>query len=242
MEETQLRAVPQEVPAKRRGRPRKVQAESKIDVVESGLNETKKRGRGRPRKVEAIDNNLIEDNKEDNNKISNTNTATPLNLFELGDEDVKATKQLDNTTTYSDMILPGLDDDELMYQETMSQNDEIGLESVIAPSEPSLPDVTNTFDSAVETNQDVLKTTKQNVNTTPNYEPQATKTIQNTEKYNMGDTNLGGLLSRDKKVVAFVGTSKNGTSFLVNNLAEMLSEKGIKTAILDLTQNKNTKL
>ena len=39
--------------------------------------------------------------------------------------------------------------------------------------------------------------------------------------------------------MAFVGTSKNGTSFLVNSMAEILSKKGIKTAILDLTQNKN---
>ena len=42
------------------------------------------------------------------------------------------------------------------------------------------------------------------------------------------------------KLVAFVGTSKNGTSFLVNSMAEILSKKGIKTAILDLTQNKNS--
>ena len=42
------------------------------------------------------------------------------------------------------------------------------------------------------------------------------------------------------KIVAFVGTSKNGTSFIVNNLAELLSQKGIKTAILDLTKNKNS--
>lgn len=32
---------------------------------------------------------------------------------------------------------------------------------------------------------------------------------------------------------------KNGTSFLVNNTAEIISQKGINTAILDLTQNKN---
>ena len=51
--------------------------------------------------------------------------------------------------------------------------------------------------------------------------------------------NLGNLLTSDKKIVAFVGTSKNGTSFLVNNLAAMLSAKGINTAILDLTKNKN---
>lgn len=37
-----------------------------------------------------------------------------------------------------------------------------------------------------------------------------------------------------------MGTSKNGTSFLVNNLAALLSSKGINTAILDLTKNKNS--
>ena len=51
--------------------------------------------------------------------------------------------------------------------------------------------------------------------------------------------NLSSLLTKDKKIVAFVGTSKNGTSFIVNNIAQLLSEKGIKTAILDLTKNKN---
>ena len=53
------------------------------------------------------------------------------------------------------------------------------------------------------------------------------------------ETNLESLLTSDKKIVAFVGTSKNGTSFLVNNLADMLSKQGIKTAILDLTKNRN---
>ena len=53
------------------------------------------------------------------------------------------------------------------------------------------------------------------------------------------NVDLSNLLVGDKKIVAFVGTSKNGTSFLVNNLAVLLSQKGIKTAILDLTENKN---
>ena len=59
------------------------------------------------------------------------------------------------------------------------------------------------------------------------------------ENVNYNTQELSGLLSKDKKIVAFVGTSKNGTSFLVNNLAEMISKKGINTAILDLTKNKN---
>ena len=45
--------------------------------------------------------------------------------------------------------------------------------------------------------------------------------------------------SKEVKTVAFIGTTKNGTSFLINNLAELFSKEGIKTAILDATQNKN---
>lgn len=41
------------------------------------------------------------------------------------------------------------------------------------------------------------------------------------------------------KIAAFVGTSKNGTSFIVNNLAEVISNGNVKVAILDLTKNKN---
>ena len=43
-----------------------------------------------------------------------------------------------------------------------------------------------------------------------------------------------------QKVVAFVGAHGNGTSFIINNLACLLSEQGIKVAILDLTKNKNS--
>ena len=67
-----------------------------------------------------------------------------------------------------------------------------------------------------------------------------TKEIKPLNTYNPNEfANLKNLLSMSNKLVAFVGTSKNGTSFLVNSMAENLSRKGIKTAILDLTQNKN---
>ena len=42
-----------------------------------------------------------------------------------------------------------------------------------------------------------------------------------------------------KNVFSFVGTSKNGTSFLVDSLAILFSSIGINTAIVDLTKNKN---
>jgi len=51
--------------------------------------------------------------------------------------------------------------------------------------------------------------------------------------------NTNSIITSDKKVVAFVGTTKNGTSFIVNNTAEMLASIGIETAILDMTKSKN---
>ena len=59
-------------------------------------------------------------------------------------------------------------------------------------------------------------------------------------KINYNDDNYNALLTSDKKVIAFVGTSKNGTSFIVNNVAKILSDSGINTAILDTTKNQNT--
>ena len=54
------------------------------------------------------------------------------------------------------------------------------------------------------------------------------------------ELDMSQIMNSNQKIVAFVGTSKNGTSFLVNNVAEILSMNGIDTAILDLTQNRNS--
>ena len=51
---------------------------------------------------------------------------------------------------------------------------------------------------------------------------------------------LNSLMTKDKKIVTFLGTSKSGTSFLVNNLAAIFDSMGINTAILDMTKNKNS--
>ena len=62
------------------------------------------------------------------------------------------------------------------------------------------------------------------------------KETEETTSYNIDTDNL---ITSDQKIISFVGTTKNGTSFIVNNLAELFSNRGIKTAILDLTKNKN---
>ena len=79
--------------------------------------------------------------------------------------------------------------------------------------------------------------------TVSSYEPTPDKVesmqkIEENRLYTTGSLNT--VLTKDKKIVAFVGASKNGTSFLVNNLACLFSSIGVKTAILDMTKNKNS--
>ena len=50
---------------------------------------------------------------------------------------------------------------------------------------------------------------------------------------------ISSLLTQNNKIACFVGTSKNGTSFIVNNVAKILSSRGIDVAILDTTKNRN---
>ncbi len=53
-------------------------------------------------------------------------------------------------------------------------------------------------------------------------------------------SNVSRDVAGNGKVVAFIGTSKNGTSFLADSVGMMLSQAGIKTAIVDTTKNKNS--
>ncbi len=70
------------------------------------------------------------------------------------------------------------------------------------------------------------------------YETEAIQSIESPIDYSM--STLNSLMTKDKKIVTFLGSTKNGVSFLVNNLAEIFASVGINTAILDMTKNRNS--
>lgn len=110
-----------------------------------------------------------------------------------------------------DNILPGFDEPE---------------EENVATILPGFSEETESYKPIEDSN------TNQNVNN---------ETTNNSFlKTNVQHVDIESLLTQEKKMVSFVGTTKNGTSFLVNNLAELLSSMGINTAILDMTKNKNS--
>ena len=68
-----------------------------------------------------------------------------------------------------------------------------------------------------------------------NFNQNTASFIADTPMINANDVNFG-----NGKIVSFVGTSKNGTSFIINNLATLMSDQNINVAIVDLTKNKNS--
>ena len=202
---------PAETQKKKRGRPKKVQSAQ----VEEQEAEPKKK-RGRPKKVQVAE--VEEESKEDS-----------VDLFNLGN----GLKQ-DN----GGLILPGLEDEPT----SETQNESSGAVDLFNLGNNTQANTNNTqsYNKAnTENSYNTMNNSSFN-NFANNGIQNNSRDLETTSQFTSSDdSNLKNLLSMSNKLVAFVGTSKNGTSFLVNSMAEILSKQGIKTAILDLTQNKN---
>ena len=202
---------PAETQKKKRGRPKKVQP----DQVAAQQEEPKKR-RGRPKKIQASE--VEEHPKEES-----------VDLFNLGNETKK-----DN----GGLILPGLEDEPT----STTQNESSGAVDLFNLGNNTQANTNNTqsYNKAnTENSYNTMNNSSFN-NFANNGIQNNSRDLETTSQFTSSDdSNLKNLLSMSNKLVAFVGTSKNGTSFLVNSMAEILSKQGIKTAILDLTQNKN---
>ena len=149
---------------------------------------------------------------------------------------------LDDDEENDETELPGLDDDEEDDETELSgldddeENDETELpgfddeDNEIQPEEPVMEK---------QHNGSFKKINNKNYKYDNNL-ANSIKDLQETEENTSYNIDTDNLITSDQKIVSFVGTTKNGTSFIVNNLAELYSNKGIKTAILDLTKNKNS--
>ncbi len=136
-----------------------------------------------------------------------------------------------NTEQNEEEFLPGFNSNQNKLEETViSKYNE-------SNEEEFLPVINNNDSNGLE--KDIF--TSNNKNTS--YYSEDTFKSNNISKNNeyQSTVDISNLLTPDKKIAAFVGTSKNGTSFIVNNVAEYVSSvMGIKTAILDTTKNKNS--
>ena len=224
--------IPQE-PKRGRGRPRKNPTEP-----------PKPKGkRGRPRKNPLPEDQIEEQKMPAIDKFDNIpqiNTPQPTESMAQTSDNINTEKdwnqdpfatQTNNQQPAS--TLPGTNDWDADPFAT-NNNDGITLSSsVVGAVASAQPDTNNDFNNAQPVQEEKVSSY------TP--EPEKIESMQKIEENRLYSTgSLNSVLTKDKKIVAFVGASKNGTSFLVNNLACLFSSIGVKTAILDMTQNKNS--
>ncbi len=200
-----------------RGRPKKVNTDEKVTVEEKS--NTSKKGRGRPKKLEETPQELPILEEEESNELP-------------GFDDFDNFVNDNSTTNYADNFLPGDEENE------NNEIDEFSLPGFDEEDEEEsneqdieLPNIEQKLTQVDENYTDnpfgVITSKKDDSIVASNYE-------------GYGKVDISGLLTKDKKIVTVVGTSKNGTSFILNNLAELLSSQGINVAILDATQNRNS--
>ena len=141
-----------------------------------------------------------------------------------------------------EITMPGFDDDDEPQVNTMPgfDDDDDELQTNTMPGfddDDNEPQINNSSDFSSTTQNNGYMPFDLNSSNGRSNDYNQTK-LTNTRRTYPTDA-IDALLTREKKIVTFVGTSKNGTSFLVNNLALSLSKKGIDVAILDATKNRN---
>ena len=232
-----------------RGRPKKVQIESQEDVPQSA-----KRGRGRPKKnVETVQN--MEQNEpeeefvlpgleEQQQPVQSQSYHEEQRIeeeflpgFDENDINVEENEE--------DMVLPGLNnleqpEEEFMQQQPMMEQPMMGQSTMQQPvmQQPMMqqPMMQQPAVQQPMMQQPAMQQAMEQFD----YVQDINNSANEDENEYIEEIDLSTLLTPDKKIATFIGTSKNGTSFIVNNLAELMSSIGINTAILDTTKNKNS--
>lgn len=208
----------------------KKETKKEENKVEEPVTEEPKRRRGRPRK-----NPLPEATEESTPKRKrgrprkNAVIEEQENITLPGFEEEKKEEVVlpgFEEENKEEITLPGLEENE-------NENENIlpGLEE---KETTVLPEVEKTEEQINNTYSNNINSTYEN-NTGTMYR----NSLQNTD-IQYDNVDITNLLTSDKKVACFVGTSKNGTSFIVNNIADITARMGIDTAILDTTKNRNS--
>lgn len=205
---------------RRRGRPRK-------NPLPEDVQEPVKKRRGRPKKTIENGSEIMLPGFEEGKETTNNNETTEKSVQEniVKDDPVMPGFNI-KTEPEDDVIMPGFDG---KYE---TENDII-MPGFDEKREPENDVITPGFDEKKEPENDVIMP-----GLNKKVEPKKDD-FYNNQQEEFPKVDLTPFLVNNKNIACFVGTSKNGTSFVVNNVAQVLSSKGISTAILDLTQNRN---
>ena len=179
-----------------------------------------------------------EDEDDEYTDFSNLDTNNSGILPGFNDEEDEDDEDADfgNIDTNNSSMLPGFDDEE--DEEEYTEFNNINANN---------NNVQKTENEAINVQEDNLSYSNYNNSNSFNSVNNNFSNMYGNNKMSSNDnnsyiteSNVANLLTGDKKLVTFVGTTKNGTSFVINNIAQLLASMGINTAILDTTSNRNS--
>ena len=253
----------EEKPKRGRGRPRK-NAEIEQNVTLPGFKEVSPKYEPIEDENEDVDDMIMpgfddisENTKPQSSYESQESKDNILPGFDDEDEDIISTK---NNFKDEDTMLPGFDEEE-NNNKRLAEFNNYNIEEQSSRYEPIEDSPMMPFydeDDEKENIQDNSYTEKNSATAFNNmieddeekYEEisrykndqmyETTREISNKKDEEEREIDIGSLLASNSKLACFVGTSKNGTSFIVNNTAKILANKGIDVAILDTTKNRNS--
>ena len=219
---------------KRRGRPRKTPIQ--VENVEN--NKPKKRGR--PRKIQSedmVDMTLPGLNEKDDEEEMLPGFEDEKELVDKENDMLPGFDQEEDSFDENTDSLPGLEENDQEYEEG---NDILpGMETIHENDSTLLPGIDSEEEYSNKYNDNSSNNMGQTINNNNNYNRYQPLRKEPKKEY-IENIDIRSLLTDKNKIITFIGTSKNGVSFTVNNIAEFLSEEGIDVAILDTTQNKNS--
>ena len=203
--------------------------EESEEQEEQEIQETPKKGRGRPRK------NPVKTEQDDKPKRGrgrpkkqveeeNDDEDFDIDLFNIDTNEEEKNNDKEDVAEDMDFDLFDLDKEETSKNPEPQEEEEEEQEDI---------DLFNIQEPEYTEEEEDEEIEKEPIKA----RQEENRDIEPTEK---SSDRLNSLLTNEKKIVSFVGTTKNGTSFVVNNLALTLAEMNISTAILDMTQNRNS--
>lgn len=240
---------------KKRGRPRKVEKlenvneDEIVDKINSFDNKVKEtentRNEEHTQNISENEKSIKDENNIKNGQIEAQKDNTGIDLFNLSIDVPEKNKNNNNNNNNNNNYNNNNNDNNDNDNNDILNEDKYAFLKSNSNANANKNALDNNYDIANKQlnnkiDDDINKQFNNEVNGDIYSQFNNKSSLINENENNPQNENNNFFIAGNGKIVSFVGASKNGTSFIVNCLALLLANDGIKVAIADFTKNKNS--
>ena len=240
---------------KKRGRPRKVEKlesvneDEIVDKINSFDNKVKEtentRNEEHTQNISENEKSIKDENNIKNGQIEAQKDNTGIDLFNLSIDVPEKNKNNNNNNNNNNNYNNNNNDNNDNDNNDILNEDKYAFLKSNSNANANKNALDNNYDIANKQlnnkiDDDINKQFNNEVNGDIYSQFNNKSSLINENENNPQNENNSFVIAGNGKIVSFVGASKNGTSFIVNCLALLLANDGIKVAIADFTKNKNS--